>query len=70
MNTTSNNIYLPSSMPNEAWIIKDIMSEQFEFDLIFDVCDALRLDDNGDIFWILKGEVFYDTSIKRHNEPR
>ena len=57
-------------MPNEAWIIKDIMSEQFEFDLIFDVCDALRLDDNGDIFWILKGEVFYDTSIKRHNEPR
>jgi len=63
MNTTSNNIYLPSSIPDEAWTIKDIINEQFEFDLIFDVCDALRLDDNGDIFSILRGEVFYNKSI-------
>jgi len=63
MSTASNNIFIPSSLPDEAWTIKDIISEQFEFDLIFDICDALKLDDNGDIFWILRGEVFYNKSI-------
>jgi len=53
-------------MPDEAWIIKDIISEQFEFDLIFDVCDALRLDDDSNCFWILRGEVFHNQSIKTH----
>jgi hypothetical protein len=54
-------------MPNEAWIIKDIMSEQFEFDLIFAICGALRLDDNGDIFWILSREV-HSKSILRETK--
>jgi hypothetical protein len=70
MNATSNKIYIPSSMPDEAWTIKDIIGEQFEFDLLFAICDALRLDGDGDIFWVLRGEVFYNTSIKRHDEPQ
>jgi hypothetical protein len=57
-------------MPDEAWTIKDIIGEQFEFDLLFAICDALRLDGDGDIFWVLRGEVFYNTSIKRHDEPQ
>jgi len=67
MNTTSNNIYLPSSMPAEAWKIKDIIGEQFEFDLIFAICDALRLDDDSDIFWILSREV-HSKSIPRETK--
>ena len=66
MNATSSKIVFPSFMPDEAGIIKDIISEQFEFDLIFAICDALRLDDDGDIFWILRGEVFHNQSIKTH----
>jgi hypothetical protein len=53
-------------MPDEAWKIKDIIGKQFEFDLILAICDALRLDDDGDIFWILRGEVFHNQSIKIH----
>ena len=56
-------------MPDEAWTIKDIIGEQFEFDLIFDICDALRLDDDGDVFWILSREV-HSKSIKNHNGSR
>ena len=56
-------------MPDEAWKIKDIIGEQFTFDLIFDICDALKLDDDGDIFWAVKREV-HSKSIKNHNGSR
>ena len=55
-------------MPDEAWKIKDIIGEQFEFDLIFNICDALKLDDDGDIFWAVKREVFYSESIPRETK--
>jgi hypothetical protein len=45
-------------MPDEVWKIKNIIGERFEFDLIFDICNALRLDDDRDIFWSVRQKVF------------
>jgi len=58
MNDTSNNIHFPSPMPDEVWKIKNIIGERFEFDLIFDICNALGLDDDRDIFWSVRQKVF------------
>ena len=67
MNTTSNKIVFASSIPEEAWTVKDIIGEQFTFDLIFDICDALKLDDDGDIFWAVKREVLASRYIEGLN---
>jgi len=52
-------------MPDEAWKIKDIIGEQFEFDLIFNICDALKLDDDGDIFWSVKATMLTNESVSK-----